>query len=269
MTTRSTSDKRATLSVVMIVKDESKRLRGCLESVRPIADEIVVLDAGSTDETQAIAESHGALFYTNTDWQGFGRQRQIAQSYANCDYVLMIDADERLDETLTRSIQDVLQHPVERRHAFAIRRRNVYFGHFAYKLGRGERLHRLFARDTFEFHNQTVHESLNCDPKESVVLRGTLIHHVCDSLYHLKKKQLRYAEDWAKMKAESGKKVTLVGAHARSMFAFGREYVLHGSMFSGGLGMIIAFEAGIYTLNKYMLLWEINQNSATTTSQHS
>ena len=89
----------------MIVKNEAQRLRGCLESVQPIADEIVILDAGSTDETQAIAESMGARFFTNTDWQGFGRQRQIAQTYATCDYVFMIDADERLDETLTQSIQ--------------------------------------------------------------------------------------------------------------------------------------------------------------------
>ena len=262
MTTPTNTDNRATLSVVMIVQDEAHRLRGCLESVQSVADEVVILDAGSTDETQAIAESMGAKFYTNTDWQGFGRQRQIAQSYATCDYVLMIDADERLDETLVNSIKNVLQQPIERNHAFAIRRRNVYCGHFAYKFGRGERLHRLYARDTFEFHNQAVHESLNCDPQKSVVLRGTLIHHVCESLYHLKKKQLRYAEDWALMKAETGKKVTLIGAHARSAFAFVREYVLHGSMFSGGLGLIIAFEAGIYTLNKYMLLWEINRKSA-------
>ena len=99
------------------------------------------------------------------------------------------------------------------------------------------------------------------------MLPGTLIHHVAESLYHLKKKQLRYAEDWALMKAESGKKVTLVGAHARSAFAFVREYVLHGTMFSGGLGLIIAFEAGVYTLNKYMLLWEINRKSAASNRQ--
>ena len=263
MTTQPTSGKRATLSVVMIVENEALRLRACLESVKSVADEVVILDAGSTDDTQAVAESLGARFFTNTDWQGFGRQRQIAQSHATCDYVLMIDADERLDDTLIHSIQNVLHQPVEKTHAFAIRRRNVYLGHFVYKFGRGERLHRLYAREAFKFHNQAVHESLNCDPKNSVALRGTLIHHVCESLYHLKKKQLRYAEDWALMKAETGKKVTLVGAHARSAFAFAREYVLHGSMFSGGLGLIIAFEAGLYTLNKYMLLWEINRKPDT------
>lgn len=261
MTNQPSPTKQATLSVVMIVKNEALRLHGCLESVKPIADEIVILDAGSDDQTQAVAESHGARFFTHTDWQGFGRQRQIAQSYATCDYVLMIDADERLDQTLTRSIQDVLQRPVERKHAFSVRRRNNYFGHFAYKFGQGERLHRLYARDTFEFHNQAVHESLNCDPKTSVPLPGTLVHHICENLYHLKKKQLRYAEDWARMKAESGKSVTLIGAHIRSAFAFAREYFMHGSLLSGGIGLIIAFETSIYTLNKYMLLWEINRAS--------
>ncbi len=258
-----TATKLATLSVVMIVKDEASRLDGCLQSVKTIADEIVILDAGSTDQTQQVAESHGARFYSNTDWQGFGRQRQIAQSYATCDYVLMMDADERLDETLTQSIANLLRQPVVRDHAFAVRRRNVYFGQFAYKLGRGERLHRLYARDTFEFHNQSVHESLNCDPSRSKVLKGTLIHHICESLYHLKRKQLRYALDWAQMKSQSGKRVSLLGAHARATFAFFREYILHGSIFSGSLGFIIAFETGIYTLNKYMLLWEINRDRRT------
>ena len=262
MTALTRTNRVSTLSIVMIVKDEANRLDGCLESVKSIADEVVILDAGSTDETQAIAESHGAKFFTNTDWQGFGRQRQIAQKYATCDYILMMDADERLDETLAHSIRNVLQKPVVRDHAFAVRRRNVYFGQFAYKLGRGERLHRLYAKDTFEFHNQAVHESLNCIPSQSVVLPGTLIHHVCESLYHLKQKQLRYALEWARMKAETGKRCSLAGAHARAGFAFFREYVLHGSMFSGGLGLIIAFETGIYTLNKYMLLWEINRESA-------
>jgi glycosyltransferase involved in cell wall biosynthesis len=267
MTAPSKSKNASSLSVVMIVKDEAKRLEGCLKSVQSLADEIVILDAGSVDETRAIAEAHGARFFTNTDWQGFGRQRQIAQAYATCDYVLMMDADERLDETLTQSIRNVLQEPVVREHAFAVRRRNVYLGQFAYKFGRGERLHRLYARDTFEFHNQTVHESLNCNPSQSVVLAGTLIHHVCESLYHLKRKQLRYALDWAQMKAESGKRVSLAGAHARAAFAFFREYFLHGSVFSGGLGLVIAFETGIYTLNKYMLLWEINRESAASNAQ--
>ncbi|MDC5278506.1 glycosyltransferase family 2 protein, partial [Acinetobacter baumannii] len=80
------------LSVVMIVKNEASLLANCLASVT-WADEIVVLDSGSEDETVALAEQYGATVYSNTEWPGYGKQRQLAQQYATGDYILMLDAD--------------------------------------------------------------------------------------------------------------------------------------------------------------------------------
>ena len=93
----------------MICKNESKHLKACLETVHDIVDEIIVLDSGSTDNTRQIAESYGAKWHVNTDWQGFGKQRQLAQAYATGDYVLVLDADERLDQPLRQAITDVLK----------------------------------------------------------------------------------------------------------------------------------------------------------------
>ena len=93
---------KATLSVVLIAKNSETTLHDCLKSVL-WADEIILLDSGSTDQTVSIAEEMGAKVYTNTDWQGYGRQRQIAQSYATCDYVFMIDTDEQVTDELKES----------------------------------------------------------------------------------------------------------------------------------------------------------------------
>ncbi|GAL37592.1 lipopolysaccharide biosynthesis glycosyltransferase [Vibrio maritimus] len=76
---------KPTLAVALIVKNESKHLRACLETVQGWVDEIVILDSGSSDDTKAIAEEMGAKFYTNSDWPGFGLQRQIAQSHVQSD----------------------------------------------------------------------------------------------------------------------------------------------------------------------------------------
>ncbi|EBQ6151177.1 glycosyltransferase family 2 protein, partial [Salmonella enterica subsp. enterica serovar Enteritidis] len=83
------------LSVVMISKNNADVIGDCLNSVQGLADEIIVLDSGSQDDTLTIARNAGAQVYENREWPGFGRQRQIAQQYATGDYILMLDTDER------------------------------------------------------------------------------------------------------------------------------------------------------------------------------
>ena len=85
-----------TISVAMIVKNEAADLAQCLDTVKDWVDEIIIVDSGSTDNTQGIAEQYGAKFYSHPDWPGFGKQRQRAQQYVTCDYVLWLDADERV-----------------------------------------------------------------------------------------------------------------------------------------------------------------------------
>ena len=75
------------LSVVMIVKNEAKNLAITLPSLQGLADEIIVLDSGSTDNSRQLVEQYGGTWYVNTDWQGFGKQRQLAQSYATGDWI--------------------------------------------------------------------------------------------------------------------------------------------------------------------------------------
>ena len=115
---------RKSLSVVMIAKNEAGLLPDCLRSVA-WADEIIVLDSGSEDDSVAVAESLGAKVFTHTDWQGFGKQRQLAQKHASHDYVLMIDADERVTPELRQSIERVLNAPDDGA-VYSCARRNLF-----------------------------------------------------------------------------------------------------------------------------------------------
>lgn len=113
------------LSVVMIAKNAADLLPDCTASVAR-ADEIVILDSGSTDNTADVARAAGAKVFTDTDWQGYGIQRQRAQGYATGDYVLMIDTDERVTPELRQAIQTVLAAP-QPGAVYSIARRNYFW----------------------------------------------------------------------------------------------------------------------------------------------
>ena len=259
--------KKATLSVVMIVKNEGKHLDGCLTSISGLADEIIILDSGSNDETEQIAKRHKAKFYVNTKWQGFGKQRQLAQSHAKCDYILAIDADERLDKRLHQSITEVLGMPVNRQYSFAMMRQNIYYGKVIHKMGYRTRLNRLYAKDAFSFCDATVHESISGNRGKSIVLKGNLYHRVCDSIHHLIQKNLRYSSDWAIEKHRSSKKCTLLTPFFRSIASFVREYFLRGSFLAGGLGLIIACISASYTFNKYVILHDLRKKDSSSSTR--
>ncbi|WP_265449123.1 glycosyltransferase family 2 protein, partial [Aeromonas salmonicida] len=100
--------KKPTLAAVLIVKNEADNLKACLTSLDGLVDEIVILDSGSQDETPAIAAEFGARFFVNTEWPGFGRQRRLAQSHVQSEWVLWLDADERLTPELKEAIATVM-----------------------------------------------------------------------------------------------------------------------------------------------------------------
>lgn len=252
-----------TLSVVMIVKNEEKHLPACLHNIYYIADEIIILDSGSTDNTKAIAAHFGAKWYVNTDWQGFGKQRQLAQTYATGDYVLMMDADEHLDDTLKNSIQQVLQKPLATHSAFAVKRDNLFCERSVY--GRGwyaDKIARLYSRKDFYYNNLDVHESLDLHNKPMRALAGKMTHHTNVNLHHyLETWLVRYSHEWAENKYKSGKRQpSLFIIVLKSVFSFLREYVIRGGFLGGTYGFMLSVSLAHYTFNKYIMLSEKKSN---------
>lgn len=243
---------RYTLSVVLITQNESRHLPACLASIQGIADEIVILDSGSTDDTVRIAAHFGAKWHENRDWQGFGIQRQRAQALASGDYILMLDADEQADTALCAAIAQKLTRPPAAGIVYAVRRTTIYCGtrvHGWYH----DRLARLYPRAHYQYHPYEVHESL--DSRDAAVehLGGYLRHYTSDNLAYFLTKYLRYSHDWAAEHRER-RALTLWTLPLKSLVAFLREYLVRGAVCGGGYGLNLAVNNACYHYNKYLML---------------
>jgi len=159
------------LSVIIITRNESANIVACLESVA-FADEVIVLDGQSTDDTVSLAQNSGAKVFTAPSWEGFGPQKNKALSYASHDWVLSIDADERVSTDLALEIQQVLSQPQHT--LYDIPRLTNFCGQWIHHCGwRPDRVARLFQKHAARFSDDVVHEKLVSNDQHA---KGTLQH---------------------------------------------------------------------------------------------
>ncbi|KJG09618.1 glycosyltransferase family 2 protein [Photobacterium kishitanii] len=251
---------KPTLSAVLIVKNEAKHLAACLDTVKDWVDEIIILDSGSTDETETIARRYTDKFYVNTQWPGFGQQRQLAQQYVNSDYVLWLDADERVTPQLKQSIQNVLQTN-QRNVVYSVNRLSTAFGKFIRHSGwHPDWIVRLYRPQDTHYNDVQVHESVIVPPNYNIVkIDGNLEHYTFDDFFEFQKKQSQYAELWAQEKHSKGKKTSISSAIGHALFSFIRSYFIKCGFLDGKHGFIIACINMQYVLNKYLGLY-LKQN---------
>ncbi|PKA29828.1 lipopolysaccharide biosynthesis protein [Cedecea lapagei] len=246
------------LSVIMIAKNAADLLPDCLASVA-WADEIVLLDSGSEDNTTEIARAAGAKVFVDTDWQGYGIQRQRAQSFATGDYVLMIDTDERVTPELQQSLLSVLATP-QPGAVYSIARQNYFLGRFMRHSGwYPDRVMRLYERERYQYNSNLVHESLECANAKVIPLSGDLRHLTCRDFASFQRKQLSYATAWAQERHQRGKKASIAGIFAHTLGAFLKTLILRAGVLDGKQGWLLAVVNAQYTFNKYTELWALNR----------
>ena len=250
---------RASISVVLIAKNCEDTLYDCLKSVQ-WADEIVLLDSGSTDKTVDIAQQFGAKIHINTDWQGYGRQRQIAQQYATCDYVFMIDTDEQVTDELQASITEIINQPRQANKVYTCPRRNWFLGRYMMNCGwYPDRVIRLYNNQERTYNDSQVHESVDTTGAEIIDLNGDLLHSTCTNYMDFQQKQLTYARNWADERFKKGKKTGLSSAFTHGLGAFIKTYILRKGFLDGSHGLLLSLVVTQYTFNKYVALWTLTQ----------
>ncbi len=239
------------LSVAIIACNEAHRIARCLQSVS-FADQIVVLDSGSTDDTVAIARGLGADVEVTPDWPGFGPQKNRALARCRYRWVLSIDADEQVSDALAAEILRVLREaPAEATVAgYWLRRSSRYCGQvIRHGLWGNDRVLRLFERQRGRFTDARVHESLVCDG-ETRVLEGILVHDSVDSPEDARSKARRYAFLGAEALRARGRGGSLQGG-VHAGWSFVRGYLLRAGFLDGRFGLTLARLNAAGTFWKY------------------
>lgn len=252
------TESEQSLSVIIITKNEEDRIERCLKSVCRLADEIIVIDSGSTDKTVEIVEQFTKNVFI-TDWPGYGPQKQRALKKASCDWVLSIDADEELTPELEREIDKVLkQNPDEV--AFRLPWAVTIFGK-RLDYGRSARsVKRLFKREGAYFTDSLVHEKV-ITPKGKVgQLKGRLNHYSIRDFEHYLIKNRTYAWLGAEKRYKKGKHGSgLAGAVFRAIWVFFQVYILRGGFLDGSIGFLVAAMYSQGAFNKYAGLWTLKR----------
>ncbi|NQW69429.1 MAG: glycosyltransferase family 2 protein [Betaproteobacteria bacterium] len=249
-----------TLSVILITRNEESNLDDCLASLEGIAQQIVVVDSNSTDRTLDIAHNYGALMAYPTDWPGFGPQKNRALDLATGEWVLSLDADERLTPALKSEILTAMNHSAHV-NCFAIPRLSWYCGRFIRHSGWSpDYVERLFKRGTARFSDDLVHERLI--PNGTVAkLENPMLHYSFMNYTQVLDKLNRYSTASAEQAFAKGKKSNPAKAVLHGMWAFIRTYILRAGFLDGPQGFALALSNAHGTYYRYMKLWQLNQDA--------
>lgn len=240
------------LAVVILTKNEEKNIVDCIRSAT-FADEILVIDSGSTDNTEKLAKSEGAGFvYHPMGEEGFAGQRNFALSQTDCEWIFYLDADERITAEAQESIRSVVAR--DARGAYNIKRYQIVFGKKMKYGGHGPDWSlRLYPRESIHWEG-VVHE--HCDTGDLKIgkLEGYLDHYTYTewNAYFVKFNQ--YTSLMAEKMYADGKRASFKDIIFHPLFAFIRFYFLQKGFLEGKLGFIFAVNHVFYTMVKYLKL---------------
>jgi len=249
------------ISVVIISYNEEVNIGRCIDSVKPVADEIVVVDSFSKDNTKAICHSKGVTFYEN-EFLGFAQQKNFAASLAKCEYVLSLDADEYLSADLTRSILAIKGDCSY--DGYMMNRLSSYAGEWIRTCGwYPDTKLRLWKKEKGVWVGEGIHEKISLSGKIAIKrLQGDLLHHAYDNITQFLEKIQRYSDIYA---GEHRHKVrsSTVKVFYKTFFAFIKSYLIKLGIMDGYKGLLISVCNANFVFYKYSKLLEANRRLST------
>lgn len=244
------------IAAVVITKDEERNIAACLDSLR-WADEIIVVDACSSDRTVEIAKRYTDRVFIRL-WPGYGAQRNFSVEQAKSEWVLVIDADERVTDSLKEEIQGIFrQGPPADVAGFAVPRQNFFYGKWIryggiypdYSL-------RLFRRSSGRYAEDVpLHEPLVLNGT-SMRLSSALEHFSMPTVHHHVQKMMRYSTLGADDKLQQRSKISMMDIAGNHLVTAFKTYVLKQGFRDGIHGIVVAGFAGLHTFVKYAKAWE-------------
>jgi len=255
ITRRSTpTENNHNLSVIVITQNEESNIVDCLQSVA-WANDIVVVDSKSVDRTVELAKQFTQKVFV-TDWLGYGAAKNFALQKATNEWVLWLDADERLTLALASEIQEVIRNDSIAFSGFEVARRAFFLGRWIKHCGwYPGYVVRLFRRIAVTFNTSRVHEKLEYQGAVGR-LKNDILHYTDETLFHYLSKFNRYTSLAAEDLIEARKKFSLYDVLVRPPFLFFKMYVLRLGFLDGMHGLILCLLSSAYVFTKYAKLWE-------------
>ena len=247
------------LSVIIITLNEAANIEACLKSVS-FADEVIVLDGGSTDGTADVARRLGAEVHVSNDWPGFGRQKNRALELAHGFWVLSLDADERVPAELGEQIRRVLLEGTSA--VYEMPRLTQFCGHWIRHCGwTPDYVTRLFKRNSARFSDDLVHERIVGGQGVSGRLTTPLLHFSYPTPSHYWRKLEQYSLAWASQRFAEGRRTSMPRAGLAGVVAFLRSYILRLGFLDGAMGFAVCIMQAQAAFGKYFALYCLNQKN--------
>lgn len=250
------------ISGVVIACNEADRIGRCVASLAAICVEVVVLDSGSTDATASLAQAAGARVIAQP-WLGFAAQKNAAISAASQPWVLLLDADEWLDETADAGLRGLFAHgEIERADVWRLQRRTHFLGAVLDHGGWGaEAVERLFRPD-LRYLPADVHEKLDLRARRVARVRARIEHDTARSLDEYRGKLARYAQLWARQKFAEGRRAGALAAPLHAGANWIKNYLLRGGFRDGALAATFHACHARYVFAKYRALRDLARSGA-------
>lgn len=251
-------DKTDNLTVVILTKNEEKNIVDVINNAHTLTDNVLIVDSGSTDKTVALAEANGAKVVYRAWDNDFAAQRNFALQHVTTEWVLYLDADERMNDELVKEIKKALTANEQKQ--YSIKRKSVAFGQeFNYGVLKPDFVPRLFKTKGVHWVNK-VHEKPLCKDKIDV-LDGYINHYTYQSWKQWFNKFNQYTSIWANDKYMTGKRVNLIEGLSHSVFGFLQMLIIKKGILDGSWGLVLCIMHFFYTLTKYLKLINLQKNN--------
>jgi glycosyltransferase involved in cell wall biosynthesis len=247
------------LSIVIVAKNEARNIADCVRSAR-FADEVVVVDSGSTDGTPELARAEGARVIVTADWPGYGPQVNRAIDASTGDWFFSLDADERITPALAAEIRAAIASGAH--DGYKVPRLSMYCGRFIRHAGwRPDYTRRLARRGKARFTTHYLHANLQVEGPVGT-LRESIVHYSFRTMEEVLEKTNRYSSANAKDMVTAGRRGSLSAAVLHGLWAFFRTYVLRPGFLDGRWGFMLAVSNAEGTYYRYVKLWLMQREAA-------
>ena len=244
------------LTIVILTKNEEENICSVIKNAQKVTENVLIIDSGSEDKTIELAEAAGVCVLYRAWDDDFSAQRNFALDKVKTEWILYLDADERLNDELISAIRKAIEKDYDIQ--YEIKRKSVAFGkEFNYGVLKPDFVPRLFKTKHVQWINK-VHEHPVCNDKVNV-LDGYIQHYTYRSWHQYFNKFNQYTTIWAENAYENGKKTSFVKAFCHAFFGFVQMGILKKGFLDGALGLILTVNHFFYTLTKYIKLIDLQR----------